>query len=78
MDNLCTSAMWLDSGRIVRQGAVGETISTYLKSTASVDGAGKLLRRQWPTTGACIRAVRLLDSNVNPCGTLPHGGIPLW
>ena len=30
--NLCTSALWLDAGRIVAQGAVNETVAAYIQS----------------------------------------------
>ena len=36
IENLCTSAIWIDEGRMVTHGDAVSTISSYLKSSASV------------------------------------------
>jgi len=73
VENLCTSGLWLDGGRIVARGNVGETIQAYLRST-SANGAGGIQRREpQASTGARVTEVRLLDGAGARCDTFRMG-----
>jgi homopolymeric O-antigen transport system ATP-binding protein len=63
ISNLCTSALWLDAGRIVAQGAVNDIVATYIQSVgrpAQNDASG------WKHKGsgeARFVDVRMLDAS---------------
>ncbi len=72
--NLCTSAMWLDNGRVVARGDVADTVGEYVKSAA---GASPSETRRWKrhhgTSGGRFVDARLLDPNGNAHTTFEMG-----
>jgi len=66
IENLCTSAIWIDEGHMVTHSDVVSTISSYLKSSASVSETSLNNRQNYSTGEACITDVRLLDAHGIP------------
>ena len=73
IDNLCTSAMWIDDGREVAHGDVGSIINSYLRSNISVNEVDTKRRKQNGTQEARIADARLLDTDGHPCNTFRMG-----
>jgi lipopolysaccharide transport system ATP-binding protein len=71
--NLCTSALWLDRGKIVAQGKVNDTVAAYIKSAGNLsqnDPSG------WTHKGsgeARFMNARILDGNGAPRETFGMG-----
>lgn len=72
ISNLCTSALWIDDGRIAEQGSVESTISSYLKASSSKSSKSGPIERSG-TGEARISNVCLLDSNGDPCDMFRMG-----
>jgi len=73
ISNLCSSAMWLDGGRLISRGDVESTIASYIKSTTT---SGESDSNRWRHTGtgeARITNARLLDSTGMPCTSFGMG-----
>ncbi|HUI06238.1 MAG TPA: ABC transporter ATP-binding protein [Verrucomicrobiae bacterium] len=73
VETLCTSAMWIEQGMIVRRGSADRTVRAYLKSAESGVASPQ---RPWDRSGsgqAQIAAVRLLDADGNPRDTFSMG-----
>jgi len=60
--NLCTSAIWLDAGKVRETGDALHVVDSYLKSSGQIDDNQNALRSRKVNTDAMIVAVRLLDS----------------
>jgi lipopolysaccharide transport system ATP-binding protein len=73
IENLCTSTIWLDEGRMVTHGDTVSTISSYLKSSASVSETSLHNRHIYSTGEACITDVRLLDAHGMPADIFRMG-----
>jgi lipopolysaccharide transport system ATP-binding protein len=68
---LCTEAIWLDAGRIVRAGATNQIVNEYLRASRSSAVLPRFIRRN---TGTALRieAVRLLVDE-NPTTSIRAG-----
>lgn len=71
--NLCTSALWLDGGRIAMHDAVEPTVAQYIKSTTAGAQSDTSRWTRHGTGEARITEARLLDTAGNPCATFPMG-----
>jgi lipopolysaccharide transport system ATP-binding protein len=71
--NLCTSAIWIDDGKIAALGDVRSTIDSYLKS---MEISAKKNPNEWTRIGgerARIIDIRILDTNGRRCETFGMG-----
>jgi lipopolysaccharide transport system ATP-binding protein len=74
VSNLCTKALWIDKGRLALQGNVKDTISSYLKSTKTMNQADtRNWQRRKGSGDGRFTAVRLLDGSGNDCTTFAMG-----
>jgi lipopolysaccharide transport system ATP-binding protein len=74
ISSLCTSALWLDAGRVVARGGVSESINAYIQSFGGRSRQNDASR--WKHNGsseAYFLDARLLDTNGAPCGTFGMG-----
>jgi lipopolysaccharide transport system ATP-binding protein len=73
VSNLCTSAIWLDEGRVVMNDTVDATVSAYIKSMTAISHSDTKNWRRQGSGEARITAASLLDSVGNPCTTFAMG-----
>jgi len=76
--NLCTRAVWLDAGRLVRDGEPAAVIQAYLGRHADADVRPEMDLRDWPIRrgagGARLLRARLLDAGGRVCGRFTRLG----
>jgi lipopolysaccharide transport system ATP-binding protein len=73
VSNLCSSALWLDEGKVVASGDVATTVTAYVKKVTTV---GKIDSARWIHAGtgeARILDARLLDSTATPAASFLMG-----
>ena len=73
IENLCTSGIWIDQGKMLSRGDVAYTISSYIKSNIVNNNNGSKHWKRSGTGEACITDVRILDSNGNHRDTFRMG-----
>jgi lipopolysaccharide transport system ATP-binding protein len=64
--NLCTSALWLDAGRIVAQGAVNETVAAYIQSVGRTSQNDASAWKHKGSGEVYFMEARVLDANGAP------------
>ena len=72
--NLCTSALWIDEGRIAARGSADEVIGSYLESMSGDNGTGTpgVWRREG-TGEARVTRLQVLDTGGKPCDMFRMG-----
>jgi lipopolysaccharide transport system ATP-binding protein len=73
VENLCTSAIWIEDGQIAARGNVGDVVGEYLKSTMNLQGTRLRSNRSRGVEGVSIREARIFDADGNPCDTFRMG-----
>ena len=73
VSNLCTSAIWLDEGRVAMKDTVAATVNAYIKSTTAISHSDTKNWRRRGTGEVRITAASLLDSVGNHCTTFAMG-----
>ena len=72
--NLCTSALWIDEGRIAARGSADEAIGSYLDSISGDNGTGTTgVWRREGTGEARVTRVQVLDTGGKPCEVFRMG-----
>jgi homopolymeric O-antigen transport system ATP-binding protein len=71
--NLCTSALWLDAGKIVAQGAVNDTVASYIQSVRRASQNNASGWKHKGSGGACFMDARTLDATGAPRETFGMG-----
>jgi len=73
IENLCTSAIWIDGGKIVASGEVENVIDQYLKSAGSTNAGDINLRKKDISDEAMFTDIKLLDAKGNVCNNFRMG-----
>jgi len=72
IESLCTRAILLEEGRVVRDGGVADLISDYRRRTMPLEGgSGYVLEGR----GRILRSATLLDGDGEPANFSPLGGL---
>jgi len=71
--NLCTTAMWLDQGKMVQSGDVRSTSNSYIKTAMQFEQQSDKFWNRTGTGEAQITKASLLDSMGNDCTTFSMG-----
>jgi lipopolysaccharide transport system ATP-binding protein len=71
--NLCSSALWLDGGKVVARGPVGETVSAYIQSVGGARQGDTSRWRHKGTGDARFLDARSLDTGGEPRATFGMG-----
>jgi homopolymeric O-antigen transport system ATP-binding protein len=71
--NLCTSALWLDAGRIVAQGAVNDTVAAYIQSVGTASQNDSSSWKHKGSGEARFMDARMLDASGAPRETFGMG-----
>jgi lipopolysaccharide transport system ATP-binding protein len=79
--NMCDRAIWLDHGRMMRDGAAPEVVEAYLDSVNAAEDerhatSEHIAIAMDPTRAVAIEAVELLDADGKPMQTI-RTGVPL-
>jgi len=69
IENLCTTGIWIDDGRISMKGEVSSTISAYLKNDTEINKIDSKHWKHYGTGEAQITEACLLDANLNHCNS---------
>ena len=68
VSRLCDRVIWLDRGRVVRDGSPGEVLPDYLSSASRSRAADKSVApREWGTREVYFQDVELTDAGGTPC-----------
>ena len=73
VSNLCTSAVWLDEGKVVMNDMVAETVNAYIKGTTAMVQADVRNWKRGGTGEARITTASLLDTVGNHSTTFAMG-----
>ncbi len=74
LERLCTRAIWIDGGRIVQDGPVGQVVDAYLKTSFT-----PATERRWdePSSAPGGEELRLLRASIAPLGGTPRDPISI-
>jgi lipopolysaccharide transport system ATP-binding protein len=71
VESLCTRAILMDGGRVVRDGVVAELIDEYRRRTMALQSGGGA---SFAAAGRVLRSASLLDPEGNPTNFIPLSG----